>query len=1671
MTLSQAPDPNQQKDPAQRDAERLKHHYPLSFLIKLLALLLMLFLIICIAFYIMAGTERGTKFILEKIVSETGVKLKYQEGNLLDGVKIKDITMSASKDVDVHFLNTFVKVGWRALFARQVHLRDADIETIVIENRMPPSGDPFKYKKYELPVDLRFDKAHINKIIYNQAQRDPIEVTNISAIDLYWIGTKVNVGRGNLQYSDIVKIADLNGSVTLEGNYPLDLSAVATVNKLQKVYVDPIEIKAKGSVKRTYGEIHSKYNNNNVDGVFTVQGLDDNAPFEAKLNWDKIDLPYAEGQQIRLTNGMATASGVISDIDLRINSDLVAKDIPSGHYQARADIIDTKKMLIQQLTATTPEGNLLARGVLDWDKVFTAKAMLYSKDYKVRGLLPKNAAPYAPEYLDGELAVVYQLRNKDNLMQINSNLQQRDGEQIKAKVVQGAKPKNPRFKSPWYVDASWKNLRRNNVPQVGDIDSPSGVADVTLRDERLWVTANAEINKLNIAPAGDYQVKLNKYGNKIDLQYLNYDGVIGDLAGKGSILLATKNSPLTWSIDAKTKELRPQVFNDSIPVNRLEGNINATGKMIDVSRRINGKLIKGQRHVLTINSTDLSSILTTKVNSTNPKTGKKSSENRYVDIKGRGDGVVDVLNGSLQNFDARFNGKVATQGVPKGIFIVDANGTTKNINIRNFKHTGEAGDVTASGNVNLIDGINWNIKANTNRFNIGFFAPQTSGIITGDLQTSGKWRDNKTKLGDLRDFNVKFNGSIDTPQLPKGKLIIDAGGDAHSINIRNLSHVGEAGSIIAKGKVDVRDGIAWDINAVMDDFNLSYFVKDVPSNITGKLSSTGLWKDSIQRITLDNMALRGEIDGQPLLAQGSLKTTLHLPKNMNQYFAVLKSNDTNGKVQNVKSVVETLNANNLLLKWGDNQVVANGNAEHLEAKVGIQDLRQINKNFSGSVLGGFTLIQDKGQALPTIYVDLTGDKLALPGFLLDKGVIKGKIVDLAKRPSTLVVMANGLQASGSKFENIYAVFNGTEQDHTLTLKGDTTNANNEVGLQATIKGTLDRKNNTWRGVVGDGQISTKFATLAQSQPAQLIVSYGGKTPEVQLAAHCWEAIDQTGKICLRENLIASTTKGQVNLAIQQIDTSLFAPFMPKDLSWQASLNGKAVVEWGKGIKPVINATLYSDNGKFGMIQEGQDKPITVGYKRISVIARSFEEGLKLRTDIDNGNGAKGYADVVIDPYKENKPLSGALVLNELNLAILKPFFPGMRRLEGNITMAGGLGGTLKSPVFYGDVNLRNATVAMLDLPINLTDINAKAKIRGQKASLEGTFLSGEGKGELSGTIDWQQELQAKLRVTGERLVLTQPPLLYAEVNPDLNIIVKPLQQYVNIVGAVSVPTATIRPPEANEKVVTKSDDVVVLNRALIGNIEEVLAISKPWSINADIGVDLGKDVYFRGFGAVLPLAGAIHVTQKGQGVMNALGVVQVSRRSTIDAFGQNLELNYAQVRFNGDVTNPRVSIEADKEIEGRTVGVRVKGRVSEPNIVVFNDAGLTQQQAMNALVTGRISNSGATQISEEGFKSEVTNNLAAAGLSLGLTGTRGLTNSIGNAFGLERLTIDASGTDSDTNVNVTGYITPDLYIRYGVGVFNSQSTLSLRYQLTHRIYIEATSAAENAVDVVYSFNF
>ena len=166
LTKNTPPNKPSDEDPAQRDARAVRRWFPLSFLLKLTVLILIVLAIMFAIFLYAVGTESGTKFILEKISAETGVKFKYGRGNLRDGIWVSDIDINATEDLEILVDKAYVKIGWRAVFAKEVHLRDADIQTIEIINNKPPTGEPFDYRTLSLPVNLRFDQAKIKTIIY-----------------------------------------------------------------------------------------------------------------------------------------------------------------------------------------------------------------------------------------------------------------------------------------------------------------------------------------------------------------------------------------------------------------------------------------------------------------------------------------------------------------------------------------------------------------------------------------------------------------------------------------------------------------------------------------------------------------------------------------------------------------------------------------------------------------------------------------------------------------------------------------------------------------------------------------------------------------------------------------------------------------------------------------------------------------------------------------------------------------------------------------------------------------------------------------------------------------------------------------------------------------------------------------------------------------------------------------------------------------------------------------------------------------------------------------------------------------------------------------------------------------------------------------------------------------
>jgi len=165
----------------------------------------------------------------------------------------------------------------------------------------------------------------------------------------------------------------------------------------------------------------------------------------------------------------------------------------------------------------------------------------------------------------------------------------------------------------------------------------------------------------------------------------------------------------------------------------------------------------------------------------------------------------------------------------------------------------------------------------------------------------------------------------------------------------------------------------------------------------------------------------------------------------------------------------------------------------------------------------------------------------------------------------------------------------------------------------------------------------------------------------------------------------------------------------------------------------------------------------------------------------------------------------------------------------------------------------------------------------------------------------------------------------------------------------------------------------------------------------------------------------------------------------------------------GAVTEPGLDIEAvRKPAPDVLVGVKARGKLRTPTFTVFSEPSMTQSAQLSWLVLGRPLE-GGTSDSER-------SKLQTAALMLGLSGGESIGKQLGEELGFDEVTVGAEpGTDVNTASLLVGkYLTPELFVSYGIGLFDPVSTLSLRYALSSRWkLIGKASALESSADLIY----
>ena len=183
------------------------------------------------------------------------------------------------------------------------------------------------------------------------------------------------------------------------------------------------------------------------------------------------------------------------------------------------------------------------------------------------------------------------------------------------------------------------------------------------------------------------------------------------------------------------------------------------------------------------------------------------------------------------------------------------------------------------------------------------------------------------------------------------------------------------------------------------------------------------------------------------------------------------------------------------------------------------------------------------------------------------------------------------------------------------------------------------------------------------------------------------------------------------------------------------------------------------------------------------------------------------------------------------------------------------------------------------------------------------------------------------------------------------------------------------------------------------------------------------------------------------------------------AYGQDLIVRKGQLMFSGPPDQPLLNIEAIRNPESTeddvTAGVRVTGLADAPKLEVFSDPAKSQQEALSYLLRGQgLNSSGADG-----------NAMTSMLIGMGVAQSGQLVGKIGEAFGVSNLALDTQGVGDNSQVVVSGYVLPGLQVKYGVGIFDSLATLTLRYRLMPKLYLEAVSGLDQALDLLYQFEF
>ncbi|MXP50412.1 translocation/assembly module TamB [Pantoea sp. Eser] len=899
-------------------------------------------------------------------------------------------------------------------------------------------------------------------------------------------------------------------------------------------------------------------------------------------------------------------------------------------------------------------------------------------------------------------------------------------------------------------------------------------------------------------------------------------------------------------------------------------------------------------------------------------------------------------------------------------------------------------------------------------------SPQLRWPLTGAVQYQADNLDYQFK-GKATDYVMSLRTAVKGDAVTPANISLTGKGNVEQFSLDKLRIAALQGNIDLTALVDWSKAISWRSELTLAGINTVQQYPDWPALLDGKITTRGSLYGGSWQLSVPQLQLKGNVKQNAVKADGSLTGNSY-----NQW-----------TIPGIKLV---LGRNHLDVKG------ALGEKLDLDASIDAPQLDNALPGLGGVVNG---TIKARGTLIaPQLLADLNARGLRWQQMQINRVTLNGDVRSGEQVAGKLQLRFEQLKQDALSINLLTLNADGNEHQHQLKL-----NVQGEpVSGQLALNGSFDRQTQRWKGELNNTRFDTPVGEWRLTRA--MAIDYLNSKQTATIGPHCWQ--NPNAQLCVPEPVEAGPS-GKAHVVLNRFDLAMVKPFMPDATQLSGVFSGDVRVNWraGEGL-PTGTVSLKGNGVKVQQDVQGNTLPVAFDTLNLNAALRDGRAQLYWLIRIANNGQLDGNVQIT-DP-ENRRTLGGNVNIRNLSLVMLNPALMQGEKIKGNLNSSLRLAGSVQQPQVFGQLGLSDVDVDGSFMPVDLTAANLNLVFNGMSSTLNGLIQTAQGNINLNGNADWSQldNWRARVAAQGSRVRVTVPPMLRMDVSPDLVFEATPAA--FNLSGRVDVPWACITVQEVPESATGVSSDEVMLDQ----NLKPIQPQTAAIPINSNLVIYVGNDVRLSAFGLKAKLNGDLKLVQDKSG-LGLNGQINIPS-GRFHAYGQDLIVRKGELQFAGPPDQPYINLEAIRNPEATedevTAGLRVTGLADEPKAEVFSDPAMSQQEALSYLLRG------------QGLGSDGDSNaLTSALVGLGVAQSGQVVGKIGETFGVSNLALGTAGVGDSQQVQVSGYVVRGLQIKYGVGIFDSLATLTLRYRLMPKLYLEAVSGVDQALDLLYQFKF